>query len=805
MKFTVNWLKQYVDFDFSATELADRLTMLGLEVDAVEVLYQGLEQIKVGKVVSAVKHPNADKLTLCEVQVGDDLKRVVCGAANVRVGMLAPIALAGCQMPSGLLIKRSKIRGEVSEGMLCSGSELGLGQENSGLMELSPDCPCGASLVDALQLIDTMIEVDITPNRVDCTSLIGLAREVAGVTGNPLKGNGTAISLPATSAHVPVEIVDTDDCPRYSARRLRNISVGPSPWWLKQRLLAVGVRPINNVVDITNFVMLEYGQPLHAFDFAKIKGGKVVVRQAGAGETITTLDGVSRPLGTQTLVICDAERPVAIAGVMGGQNSEVSGHTTEVLLESAYFKPASIRLTSRALKLSTEASYRFERGIDPQGTLPALERATQLLIDHCAAILVDDGIDCYPAPIVVAPIKLRVSVTCARLGVVLAQDEVAALLARIEIPCQTLDADTLLATVPSFRGDLTREIDLIEEVARIKGYDELPSSLPLVPMSLAQEVPSFALRRKLAQTMVALGAFEAINYSFSAERYVSMLGLPPEDDCHKHVKIVNPLSDDQGVMRTTLLPGLLENVKHNSNRQTSDIALFEIGKVFFASANAEPAREALRMGAVFSGRLGLAAPRFHYGDRVVDLYDVKGIVEVVLSQLGLGTGCCVRGGGQPPAYADHDAWLSMRLADREVGCLGKLAQPTIKRFGLKQEVYYIEMDLDSLLNIAPEKHKFTPLSKFPSVSWDLAVVVPDESESGALLEAITSGEFPLVVRAQIFDIYRGQPVAQGYKSVALSITYLSYEKTLDEATVGPVHQRIIDLICTRFHGQLRDA
>jgi len=804
MKFTVNWLKQYVNFDCSAIELADRLTMLGLEVDAVEVLYQGLEQIKVGKIVTAVKHPNADKLTLCDVQVGVDLRRVVCGAPNVRVGMLAPIALAGCQMPSGLVIKRSKIRGEVSEGMLCSGSELGLAQENLGLMDLPQDCLCGASLVDALQLSDTMIEVDITPNRVDCTSLIGLAREVAGVTGNPVKTVARPISLPAASQHVSVEIVDSEACPRYSARRLKNIVVGPSPWWLKKWLLAVGVRPINNVVDITNFVMLECGQPLHAFDYQKIKGGKVVVRGAGVGETITTLDGVSRSLDPKMLVICDAESPIAIAGVMGGQNSEVSQQTTEVLLESAYFKPASIRMTSRALKLSTEASYRFERGIDPQGTLPALERATQLLIDHCEAVLVDDGVDCYPVPVASLSIKLRVSVTCARLGVILTQDEIAALLTRIEIPCQSLDADTLLASVPSFRGDLTREIDLIEEVARVKGYDEIPSTLPLVPMSLASEVPSLVLRRKLAATMVALGAFEAINYSFSAARYVDMLGLSSDDDRRNHVKIVNPLAEDQGVMRTTLLPGLLENVKHNVNRQTCDIALFEIGKVFFASRNAEPARESLRMGAVFSGRLGLAAPRFHYGDRVVGLVDLKGIVEVVLSQLGLGACCCVQGGQLPP-YADHTTWLSVRLAEREVGCFGKLAGATIKQFGLKQEVYYLEMDLDSLLSVAPERHQFAILSKFPSVSWDLAVVVPDECESGAILEAITSGEFPLVVQAQIFDIYRGQPVAEGYKSVALSITYLSYEKTLDEATVGPVHQRILDLIGTRFHGQLRDA
>jgi len=805
MKFTVNWLKQYADFNFSAAELADRLTMLGLEVDAVEVLYPGLEQIKVAKILSVAKHPNADKLSLCDVLVGEERKRIVCGAPNVREGMLAPIALAGCQMPSGLLIKNSKIRGEASEGMLCSGTELGIPHESAGLMDLPESCPCGAALTDALDLADTMIEVDITPNRADCTSLLGIAREVGGVTGGALKSPIQNVpALPATSAHFAVEILAPDACPRYAARLLKNVKIGPSPWWLKRLLLAVGLRPINNVVDITNFVMLEYGQPLHAFDFSNIHGKKIVVRKAALGETMSTLDGARRVLEPEMLLICDAERPVAIAGVMGGENSEVTAQTTDILLESAYFTPTSIRRTSRSLKLSTDASYRFERGVDPNGTIVALERATQLIVECCEAELVDGGIDCNFGVAGIPAIDLRVSRTCARLGISLGMDEIAGLLARIGISAQRLDPDTLQVTVPSFRVDLEREIDLIEEVARLKGYNDILPALPYVPMSLSVQEPSLLLRRKLADVMVAQGAFEAVNYSFTSERYCDLLGLAPDDQLRNQMKILNPLADDQGVMRTMLLPGLLENIKHNLNRQTSDIGLFEIGKVFWPVTGQEQPREVMRLGAVFTGRPGVGSPVLHYSDRSFDIYDLKGVVEILLSQLGVSAAQFVVAGASPP-YADQDSWLTVRFADRQLGSFGKLAQSTLKRFGLKQAVYCIDFDLDSLASLEPPSPVFKSLSKFPSVSWDLAVIVPDAVGAGSIVETIMASAFPLIYQVEIFDVYRGQPIADGMKSVALSITYHSDEQTLDDKSVSHIHEQVIDLIRTRFNGQLREV
>ncbi|MBA3015700.1 MAG: phenylalanine--tRNA ligase subunit beta [Proteobacteria bacterium] len=804
MKFTVNWLKQYVDFSFTPTELAHRLTMLGLEVDAVEALYQNIDQIKVARVLSVAKHPNADKLTLCEVIVGDDRKKIVCGAPNVKAGMLVPVALPGCTMPAGFVIKTSKLRGEVSEGMLCSGTELGIAIDSAGLMELSEECRCGDRLVDALGLLDTMIEVDITPNRADCTSLIGIAREVAGVTGAQLKMPvSSAFPLATNHEAFAVEVSAPEACPRYAARLLKNVTVGPSPWWLKRLLMAVGLRPINNVVDITNFVMLEYGQPLHAFDFSLVHGQKIIVRNAVEGERMTTLDGVDRSLDADMLLICDGQRPVAIAGVMGGQNSEVSAQTTEILLESACFDAVGIRRTSRALALSTDASYRFERGVDPRGTINALERAAQLIVELCEAELVPGGIDCAANSFVPKQIILRTSRTCAQLGISVDQSEISSLLARIGIESTVAGPDTLQVIAPSFRVDIEREIDLIEEIARLKGYNEIPSTMPVVPMSMSVQDPARSIRQRLATVMVALGAYEAVNYSFTSERYGDLLGLRADDPLRNQVKLINPLADDQGVMRTMLLPGLMENLKHNLNRQNSDIGLFEIGKVFWPVSGQEQPHEGLRLTAVFSGRPGVDSPVLHYGSRLFDVYDLKGIVEIIMNQLGLSKVQCVAF-NTPPIYVDQAVSLAIVVGDLQVGILGQLKRSTLKSFGIKQDVFFFDIDLDLIFDLEPARPLFKPLSKFPSVSWDLACVVREDVGAGKIAASIMDNNFPLVRRVEIFDVYRGKPIAEGMKSVALSITYHSEEQTLDDGAVGKVHNAIMEFIRTRFDGQLRE-
>ncbi len=806
MKFTVNWLKQYVDFDLSANELADRLTMLGLEVDAVTPLYESLTAIKVARVLRVIKHPKADKLSLCDVQVGSEQKRVVCGAPNVKAGMLTAIALPGVTMPEGFKIKKSKLRGEVSEGMLCSESELDLNDSHDGIIELPDSCCDGESIVDALGLADTLIEVDLTPNRPDCTSVIGIAREVAGCTGNTLK----KLVVPTddstsdtAAAPFSVEVQDVEACPRYAARLLKNVKIGPSPMWLQRLLQAVDLRPINNIVDVTNYVMLEYGQPLHAFDYKKLVGGKIRVRCAQTGEKIITLDNVERTLDADMLLICDVEKPVAVAGVMGGACSEVDNNTTDVLLESAYFNPVSIRRTARNLKLPTDASYRFERGIDPHGTITALNRAVELICELSGSVVEGGVVDCkshLPEP---ESIILRVRRTGELLGEDFSLEEISSYLNGIEIPTERVDDDTLRVTPPSYRVDLEREIDLVEEVARLKGYNEISVSLPTVPMSFSGQDENRILRQQLGQIMVSRGCFEAINYSFTDIGYFDKLGLGVDDPLRRHVAIINPLTEEQGIMRTMLIPGLLENARHNLNRQNNDFGLFELGKVFWPKDGQEQPSEVWRMGAVFSGRHHAGSP-VHYGVDPVDLYDVKGCAELIVQQFRLAK-VDFSVVGQAPSYADSEQFMTLMVADQVLGILGKFTKQVLKEFGIKQDLYFLDIDLDVLQVARRDEISFFPLSRFPSVNWDLAVIVAEEVGAGEIVDAIMSNKFKLIKSVDIFDIYSGQPIPHGKKSIAFSITYHSDKGTLNDNAVGKVHKKVIDLVLKKFSGQLREA
>lgn len=804
MKFTVNWLKQYVDFELSAQELADRLTMLGLEVDAVEPLYQGLDQIRVAKVHKVEAHPNADRLHLCEVDVGGEVKRIVCGAPNVKEGMLVPIALPGCSV-AGVTIKKSKIRGEVSEGMLCSERELGLSDRHGGLMVLPESCQSGQKLTEALALEDTMIEVDLTPNRPDCASVIGVAREVAGVVSGALKRSGPA-TLPElqSSASFTVRVEDTKACPRYAARLIKNVTIAESPWWLKRLLLAVGLRPINNVVDITNFVMLEYGQPLHAFDFNRLVDKKIVVRLARAHEKMVTLDGVERDLDDQMLLICDGSKPVAIAGVMGGENSEVTSETTDILLESAYFNSVSVRRTSRTLKLTTDASYRFERGIDPKGTVVALERAAQLIVELAGAELEQGGVDVLSDIPENETIELRVAKVNQLLGITLSCDEIAAHLNGIEIQTVIKDENTLYVSPPSFRVDIEREIDLIEEIARLTGYNQIPSTLPAVPMSFSEQEEIRQLRNKVTSILISVGLSEAVNYSFIAPKHYDMLQLAEDDPRRNSIPIMNPLNEEQSVMRSMLLPGLLENMRHNLNRQNSDVALFEIGKVFHPKVDQELPNEIPHVAALFSGRRYPGASHLHYGSDRVDIFDLKGAVELLCKELRLAPLRFAVPDYKTPYLEGNDA-LDIFIGETHVGLMGRVEKTCLKAFGIKEDVYCFDIDLAVISECTPAPRRFTSISKYPFVNWDLAMIVPQGVGAGQIIECIMAQSFPLVTGVELFDVYSGKPVKEGCKSVALSITYHSEEKTLDDAVVGKTHNKIIELLAQTFDGQLREV
>lgn len=810
MKFTLNWLKEYIDIDLPVETVADRLTMLGLEVDNVIDLYPDLDAILVARVVNVRPHPDADRLSLCDVTLGEGEFQVVCGAPNAKPGLLTAIALPGVTLPSGMKVRKAAIRGQESSGMLCSEKDIGISEDHSGIMQLPETAKEGQSLPEALSLHDTLIEVDLTPNRPDCTSVIGIAREIAGFTDQKIRQPVKNVLPELTGEGVPfsVEVQDTENCPRYAARLLKNVSIGPSPWWLRQRLLSVGLRPINNVVDITNLVMLEYGQPLHAFDFHRLAQSKIVVRRARTGEDIVTLDGEKRQLDQEMLLICDAEKPVAVAGVMGGENSEVIESTRDILLESACFNPISIRRTARQLNLGTEASYRFERGVDPELAPRAMERAVQLLVEITGAEAVADGFDCVAGIKPISPIELRVSRTNDLLGLQLNAKEIASCLGSIELMVEQADEDLLLVTPPGFRIDLEREVDLIEEVARLQGYNEIPTTMPTVPMSFPEQQQGLQLRKELALMLVSQGFFEAINYSFVDENYFDWLNLENHDPLRNAVTLLNPLSEDQKIMRTMMLPSLLQNISRNTSRQSNDIRLFEIGKVFHPVAGDPLPNENMRLAGVISGRRNPGSSLLHFGNTAVDIYDCKGVVETILQEIRLLKEVNFEYSSESnaaPCYIKPDSYIVFRAGDRTLGCLGKLNTDVLKRFGIKQNVFYFDLDLDLITELEPEPKSFKQLPKFPSVKWDIALVVPEDVASGELLAALDSAGEAIVEATEIFDVYRGDAVGAGNKSVAISLTYRSAEQTLDDKTVNKVHQRLIKMLEDRFHGKLRDA
>ncbi len=809
MKFTLNWLQEYVKLDNPAPEeLADRLTMLGLEVDAVEPLFEDLASLKTAQVISAEPHPNADKLTLCKVLVGDQELQIVCGAPNVRKGLSVVIALPGTTLPGNFKIKKSKVRGVESQGMLCSERELELSEDHTGIMELPAGTPHGQSFLKISELQDTLVEVDLTPNRPDCASVIGIAREVAGLTKKQLTIPFKGTTLQQGTESFSVEVESPDLCPRYAARLIEGITIGKSPWWIRKRLLSVGLRPINNVVDITNLVMMEYGQPLHAFDYDCISDKKIIVRTPRDHEKqFTTLDNVVRTIDPDTLMICDGSGPVAVAGVMGGLDSEVTDKTTNVLLESACFNSVSIRRTARKLNLPSEASYRFERGVDPGGTIDAMERAVSLMCEVAGGTAEPGGIDVCDGLTAPVTLSLRISRTSDLLGVSLTTEQVKELLESIEIPCETVDEDTLNVFIPSFRIDLEREVDLVEEVARLIGYNEIPISLPAVDLSYPEQDSERIKRNRINEFMTSIGFSEAINYSFYSSEYTALMGIADDDKRSKHVKILNPLSEDQDVMRTILLPGLFENVRRNVNFQQASCKLFEIGKVFFPLSGESLPDEPTRIAGVLSGQRESSQIPFHSKDDQVDIYDAKGAVEALLEEMRLANGLellPVSNRFVEP-FSENDYALNLVNNDVSIGTVGKIKQQVLRNFGIKRDVYYFDLDFAALCDLIPEPKAFSPLPVFPSVKRDIALVVPGATPSRDLVDAVLKSREKLVEHCDVFDVYQGDKIESGFKSVALSITYRSQTKTLTEKNVEKAHNKLVKLLTSNFSGSFREA
>lgn len=815
MKFTLSWLQKYVDTaGLSPEELAEELTMLGLEVDTVAPLYEELAALKTGLVISCEKHPDADKLSLCKVLIGEDTHQIVCGAPNVRKDLSVVVALPGTVLPGNFKIKKSKVRGVESAGMICSERELGLSEEHDGIMELPEGTPHGESFIEVMGLKDTMIEVDLTPNRPDCASVIGVAREVAGKVKKPLEIPVVDRSVEAHSREFSVDIESYELCPRYAARLIKNVKVGPSPWWLRARLLSVGLRPINNIVDITNFVMLEYGQPLHAFDFAKIEGKRIVVRQPHPNETeIVTLDGTTRKLSPEMLLICDAKKPIAVAGVMGGFNSEVEDTTTDILLESACFNAVSVRKTARNLNLSTDASYRFERGVDPAGTINAMDRAALLIAELAGGTADVTGADNYGGRIPLNTQSLSISRTSSLIGVSFTGADLKEMLESIGMKVAEKDEDTLFVGVPSFRVDIEREADLVEEIARIYGYNNVPTNTPKVRLSYPEQDENRLKRYPLSVKLTRNGFNEAINYSFTTPNHADMLGLGELDYRRKTVSLLNPLSEEQSIMRTSLLPGLLENVKRNINFQKSAVKLFEIGKIFISQGeDAQPQEKQYLSGVLSGNRYGESSP-LHFKADLVDIFDAKGAVEFILQEMGLKN---LAGKDQiqfsvPPegareVFSAQHYSLTIHLGTTLLGTIGKVENNVVRNFGIKQEdVYYFDLDFDALCDIVPATTAFTSLPTFPSVKRDIALVVPATVSAGELLAEVQSRKEKLLEHAEIFDVFEGEKIQEGFKSVAISITYRSATKTLTEKNVEKAHSKIVQLLTDKFGGSFRDA
>ena len=789
MKFTTEWVADWVQLDGDAQALAARLTMAGLEVDAAQPAAP-LVPARVVRIEAIAPHPEAAQLRVCEVRVDPDRPtvQVVCGAPNARAGLVAPYVAPGTALPDGREIAVATLRGVASSGMLCSAAELGISDDDAGLLELPADAPIGSLLPDYLHLQDTVIELGLTPNRGDCLSILGIAREIAVLTGAPLRAAEVAPVPAASDASLPVRLAAPEACSRYAGRVIRGVSPATqTPIWMVERLRRCGVRSINVVVDITNYVMLELGQPMHAFDLAKLHDG-IAVRFAQAGEALTLLDGTTLTLDEKSLVIADHAHAVALAGVMGGLDSSVTDATVDILLESAWFEPVQLARTARHFGLHTDAAHRFERGVDPAGQARAIERATELLLSCCGGVpgpVIDEVDPCHPrqhAVIEFRPERIRTL-----LGLDLAPEVARDILERLGLAVRAIGANWQV-TVPTWRPDVTREVDLLEEIARIHGYSELPATLPQGAMRLA--LPDAGERLKQARrALVERGYCEAITFSFIADALAE--AFAPDKS---PIRLANPIASDMAVMRPSLVPGLLLSLKANRNRQQADVRLFESGLLFRRSQDdlqQEPA-----LAGVVAGR---ALPE-QWGERsrAADFFDLKQDVRAVLVALGQ-SGISYEASSEPTLHPGQQAGVS--VAGKRVGVLGALHPRVARLVGLDGAPLVFEIDLEAL---APARTPaFRPLSRFPAVRRDLAVVVNENVAAGQVLGIVRGAAGEHLKDLQLFDVYRGQGIDAMKKSLALGLLFQAPSSTLVDAEIEQSVAAVMAALAREVGGALR--
>ena len=809
MKASLQWMNEYVPLDLNrpAQELADELTQAGIPVEEVLSMDPGLKKIYTGKIIEITKHPDADKLQVCQVQClsedGEEItKQIVTAATNVAVGQIVPVAYHKSRLADGTEIKKGKLRGVVSEGMFCSVAEFGISsdlvrpEEAQGIYIFPEGTPIGLDIKEALMLNDTVYEFELTANRADCFSMVGLSREFGIMTNQKalfpvimVNENGESIEGKAS-----VAIEAHDLCTRFTSRLVTNVTIEPSPLWMQNRLRNSGIRPINNVVDVTNYVMLELGQPMHAYDYDCVADHTLIARRAKAGETLTTLDGNERELNESMLIIADTKGPIGVAGVMGGLTSEVTDKTTNVLFEAAVFNGPSIRRTSKALGMRSEASGRFERGVNHKYTAYAIDRAAQLLQQICPSCKVSVGvIDVYPEPVEQRTVTFTAEQINDYLGTSIEKDRMIDILSKLEFGI-TESGDTIEALVPTWRDDVTVMPDIAEEVARIVSYDNIAPTIPVAVLSSGGMTPKKALTKEVTHYLAHAGLSQIITFSFMHKDGLTNMMLPEGDSRYTAIPILNPISEEFPYMRTTLVPAVIEAAKRNIAQQNKDLWLFETANVYEPKAlllTEVPHERPMACG-IMMGKVTEAA--WNQAQRDTDFYDVKGVVDGLLAKLGL-TQFDIQPSSESyyhPGVSAHYTFNGITIAN-----YGELHPQVVKNFDLSGKVYMFEIDLEAVLSITVPPFRYQSFSKFPGTSRDLAIVAPVSVTSGEIVALIKEHGGEYLESVSIFDVYEGEHIEAGYRSLAYNLQFRSMEGTLNDEDIDGAIQAIIDALATK--------
>lgn len=812
MKVSYKWLEQYVDLSgITASELAEMMTRGGIEIDIVEARNKGVTGVVVGYVKSKEKHPDADKLNVCKVDVGaEEELQIVCGASNVDAGQHVPVAMIGAVMPGDFKIKRAKLRGVESQGMICSAKELGINdkllpkEQQEGILVLPSTLELGTPIEAVLDLDDHVLELDLTPNRSDALSMIGVAYEVAALTGRAVKLPKANVidTTEQADQHIKVSIESEELCTHYAARYIKGVKIASSPLWLQNKLIAAGIRPINNIVDITNFVMLEYGQPLHAFDADKVAGGEIIVRQAKENEVLVTLDDQERKLDASMLVIADRNQPIALAGVMGGASSEVTAETVNILLESAKFVGASVRKTSRGLGLRSESSLRFEKEVDPNRVIPALDRAAALIAELGEGLVLDGIVEQQVKAAEELTIKVTLEKINAFLGTSLSGLEVRTILNRLGFAFDIVNEEEYCVIVPTRRGDITLDVDLIEEIARVYGYDNIPTTPiygEVIPGALTKPQ---AIRRELRKRLSDSGLLEVISYSFTSPAHTTL--FPELAQNTNAIKLLMPMSEERSVLRTTIIAQLIDIATYNRNRKNESAALFEIGSVFHTAEEelTKLPTEKPRFAALLTGNR--ISSGLNTKSVVYDFYDAKGIVETIASALGVSEYISYESAAPAGFHPGRTAAIVLQNVEgkQTIGYVGQL-HPELQRSADLSDTYVVELELESLYELATSDIKYETLPRYPAITRDIAVVVDEQTPVGDLIASITATAKDLLESVQVFDVFKGERLGANKKSVAIALVYRHKDHTLTDEEVTALHGQVVEQLEQSFAAELR--